>query len=50
MVSLVQDRPLRERLIDAGRKRAAEFCDGDRMAAEYWDLFCAACAERGSHA
>jgi glycosyltransferase involved in cell wall biosynthesis len=46
MVSLMQDRPLRERLIDAGKKRALEFCDGDRMAAEYWDLFCAALSER----
>jgi glycosyltransferase involved in cell wall biosynthesis len=44
LVSLVQDRPLRERLIVAGRKRAAEFCDTDRMAAEYWDMFCAAFA------
>ena len=44
MVSLVQDRALRERLVEAGRKRAAHFCDADRMAAEYWDMFCAALA------
>jgi glycosyltransferase involved in cell wall biosynthesis len=45
MVALMNDQPLRERLIDAGKKRAAQFRDADRMAAEYWDLFCTALAE-----
>ena len=39
MVSLVTDSQLRDRLVDAGKKRAAEFSDADRMAADYWDLF-----------
>jgi glycosyltransferase involved in cell wall biosynthesis len=44
MVSLVTDSGLRERLVDAGKRRAVEFSDPDRMAAEYWDLFCKASA------
>ncbi len=37
--SLVGDESLRTRLIDAGKQRAAEFSDSQRMAKEYWDLF-----------
>jgi hypothetical protein len=39
MVSLTRDESLRLRLIEAGRKRAAEFSDTRRMAGEYLDLF-----------
>jgi glycosyltransferase involved in cell wall biosynthesis/2-polyprenyl-3-methyl-5-hydroxy-6-metoxy-1,4-benzoquinol methylase len=39
MVSLVYDDVLRTRLIQAGRQRAAEFSDSERMAREYWELF-----------
>jgi glycosyltransferase involved in cell wall biosynthesis len=38
MVSLAGDAQLRERLIAAGRDRAREFADPDRMAREYWEL------------
>src|SRR5690606_822512 len=33
------DSEARARLIEAGRERAAEFADVERMASEYWDLF-----------
>ncbi len=39
MMSLANDGELRARLIAAGKKRAAEFADPDRMASEYWALF-----------
>lgn len=39
MLSLVDDAVLREKLIHAGRERAAEFMDTERMAREYWELF-----------
>jgi glycosyltransferase involved in cell wall biosynthesis len=39
MISLVEDRPLRARLIQAGLQRAAKFSDSERMAREYWELF-----------
>ncbi len=39
MRSLVSDEALRGRLIDAGRRRAEEFRDADRMAREYGSLF-----------
>jgi glycosyltransferase involved in cell wall biosynthesis len=39
IVSLATDVRLRERLTDAGRRRAEEFADSERMAREYWDLF-----------
>ncbi len=37
--ALVDNQPLRAELIEAGRQRAAEFADVERMAREYWDLF-----------
>lgn len=39
MVSLFGDDARRDNLIEAGRRRAAEFSDSGRMAREYWDLF-----------
>jgi hypothetical protein len=39
MVQLATDEALRPRLAAAGRERALEFADSDRMAREYWDLF-----------
>jgi glycosyltransferase involved in cell wall biosynthesis len=39
MIALAEDSILRKKLIDAGRLRAAEFADGERMAQEYWQLF-----------
>ena len=39
MVSLVENEPLRARLIHSGLQRAAEFSDSERMAREYWELF-----------
>ncbi len=47
LVSLACDEALRARLIDAGTRRAAEFADAERMAAEYWDLFRSAWATHG---
>ena len=44
MVSLVKDKALCARLIQAGLQRAREFSDTERMAKEYWDLFCFAVA------
>jgi glycosyltransferase involved in cell wall biosynthesis len=44
MAGIVQDEALRERLVAAGRARAAEYSDADRMAREYWNLFTAAMA------
>jgi glycosyltransferase involved in cell wall biosynthesis len=37
--TLVENEIIRSRLIDAGRLRAIEFADSDRMTQEYWDLF-----------
>jgi glycosyltransferase involved in cell wall biosynthesis len=39
IISLVQDKNLRLRLIQAGRERAKEFSSAERMATEYWELF-----------
>jgi hypothetical protein len=39
MVSLVQDKELRTRLIGAGTVRAADFSDSKIMAQEYWKIF-----------
>jgi len=39
MISLVENEALRARLIQAGKQRAAEFSDPERMAREYWELF-----------
>ncbi len=45
MISLLQNDALRNRLIDSGLKRSAEFSDVARMAREYWQLFELAFAE-----
>ena len=37
--ALVDNQPLRTKLIEAGRQRAADFADVERMAQEYWELF-----------
>lgn len=37
--SLVNDDDLRIRLVQAGKSRAVEFLDADRMVEEYWKLF-----------
>jgi glycosyltransferase involved in cell wall biosynthesis len=39
MLSLVENKALRVRLIQAGLQRATEFSDAERMAREYWELF-----------
>jgi glycosyltransferase involved in cell wall biosynthesis len=39
MVTLLEDKAIRTRLIQAGQQRAQEFSDTDRMAREYWELF-----------
>ena len=39
MVTLVGNVAQRDRLIRAGRQRALEFSDSERMAREYWELF-----------
>ena len=39
ILSLVDDEPLRDRLINAGKQRATEFSDSHKMAKEYWELF-----------
>ena len=39
MVTLLDDKAIRTRLIEAGQQRAKEFSDTDRMAREYWELF-----------
>ncbi len=39
ITTLAGDDPTRIRLINAGRRRAVEFADSDRMVREYWDLF-----------
>lgn len=39
MISLVQDRELKDRLIEAGTLRAAKFSDSRVMASEYWSIF-----------
>ncbi|QYD71023.1 glycosyltransferase family 4 protein [Paraburkholderia edwinii] len=39
MLALVNDEALRTRLAEAGRNRADEFADSQRMANEYWELF-----------
>lgn len=39
MISLVENKALCSKLIQAGHQRAAEFSDAERMTAEYWELF-----------
>lgn len=39
MISLVKNETLCTQLVQAGRKRAMEFSDTERMAREYWELF-----------
>lgn len=39
MISLVENAALRDRLIQSGLQRAAEYSDTERMAREYWELF-----------
>ncbi len=39
LLTLVMNQPMRNRCIEAGKVRAAEFSDSHRMAEEYWDLF-----------
>ena len=39
IISLVDDESLRAKLIEAGKKRVAEFSDSRQMAQEYWDVF-----------
>lgn len=39
LVSITVDTALRNRLIREGRRRAAEFADGDAMALAYWRVF-----------
>jgi glycosyltransferase involved in cell wall biosynthesis len=39
MVSMTENEALRARIIQAGQQRVVEFSDGERMAAEYWELF-----------
>lgn len=46
ITALIDNEPLRERLIEAGRQRAEEFEDTTRMAREYWDLFLYALANQ----
>ena len=46
IISLVEDEALRDRLVQVGRQRAAEFSDSTRMAEEYWALFLYALANQ----
>lgn len=46
MNSLLGDQELRQELINAGKSRAAEFSDADRMAKQYWALFKLALSEK----
>ena len=39
IISLVIDDEQRAQLVQAGRQRATEFLDAERMAKEYWELF-----------
>ena len=39
MVSMVENGALCGRIIEAGKQRAVEFSDAERMAIEYWELF-----------
>jgi glycosyltransferase involved in cell wall biosynthesis len=39
MISLVEDKELTARLIEAGAARAAQFSDSKIMAEQYWDIF-----------
>ena len=39
MISLVENKVLRNQLIQAGRTRAMYFSDTDKLAQEYWELF-----------
>jgi hypothetical protein len=38
-VRICNDAALRSRLIEAGKRRAIDFSDADRMAHEYWEVF-----------
>jgi glycosyltransferase involved in cell wall biosynthesis len=46
LISLVDDFALRARLVEAGKHRATNFSDVERMADEYWSLFQHAMANR----
>ena len=46
MISLIEDKKLREELISAGKIRATNFADANLMAAQYWELFQLVLAER----
>ncbi|WP_233862468.1 glycosyltransferase family 4 protein [Paraburkholderia adhaesiva] len=50
IVSLVNDEPLRARLIEAGARRVDEFSDTELMANQYWELFQYATANTTAHA
>jgi glycosyltransferase involved in cell wall biosynthesis len=39
MISLIEDKELTTRLIEAGTARAAQFSDSKIMAEQYWDIF-----------
>jgi glycosyltransferase involved in cell wall biosynthesis len=45
MTAVLQDAPLRARLMESGRERARDFSDASRMAGEYWRLFAQAMAD-----
>ncbi len=47
IVAIAADEALRQRLAEAGRRRAARFADPQRMADEYWSLFQAAVSASG---
>jgi glycosyltransferase involved in cell wall biosynthesis len=46
IVSIAENHGVRTRLVEAGRKHAAEFLDSGRMAKEHWDVFHHASAKR----
>jgi len=50
LTALATDAALRQRLVEAGRERAAAFADATRMAREYWSLFQQALAIRSKGA
>ncbi|MBA2656792.1 MAG: glycosyltransferase family 4 protein [Tatlockia sp.] len=39
LINLAEDKALRTKLIDSGKKRAQLFSDSGKMAQEYWELF-----------
>lgn len=50
IVSLVNDEPLRARLVQAGARRVDAFADPELMASQYWELFQYATANTAAHA